>query len=483
MEDIVSTSSSSPLLLCEPTTLSTTPKELLQYIIQASGHHWNYAILWQATRDGDGRLVLSWGDGHFQGANNKAANNGRGNGPHQQSSSRVSSTDFERKMSVRDIHSFFNWDPLNNNNNDGDFVDCSSDADADNIEWFYVLSLSRSFVAADDLLVRAFSSGSYEWLVLGDHDHLQFPGYERVKEAYSHGIKTFVCISTPGGTMELGSSDTIKKDSGGVVQLCRSLLVRENITNNVNNSNNGLYFGQKGTMPSLYPFENEEKKVAAAVDVSESESPFSLEYPTNCHDINRPRRRARRTPVSNGGQEMAPNHVEAERQRREKLNRRFYALRSVVPKVSRMDKASLLSDAVMYINELKTKIKEMELKLRAVEYHHRSPNNNKMVTRELMQQQETQSTLTSVDPVPTIMNIDVDVKILGSEAILRVLSPDENYPSAALMNALRELELRTHYASVSSVKEIMLQDVVIGVPEGFTNEDALRTAILRRLKS
>ncbi|XP_012858919.1 PREDICTED: transcription factor ABA-INDUCIBLE bHLH-TYPE-like [Erythranthe guttata] len=37
------------------------------------------------------------------------------------------------------------------------------------------------------------------------------------------------------------------------------------------------------------------------------------------------------------------NLVEAERQRREKLNHRFYALRYVVPNVSRMDKASLLS--------------------------------------------------------------------------------------------------------------------------------------------
>lgn len=54
------------------------------------------------------------------------------------------------------------------------------------------------------------------------------------------------------------------------------------------------------------------------------------------------------------------NHVEAERQRREKLNHRFYALRSVVPNVSRMDKASLLSDAVAYINELKAKIEELE---------------------------------------------------------------------------------------------------------------------------
>ncbi|MFS8027406.1 putative transcription factor bHLH family [Helianthus anomalus] len=51
------------------------------------------------------------------------------------------------------------------------------------------------------------------------------------------------------------------------------------------------------------------------------------------------------------------------RQRREKLNQRFYALRSVVPNVSRMDKVSLMEDAVCYINELKEKIEHLESQL------------------------------------------------------------------------------------------------------------------------
>ena len=38
-------------------------------------------------------------------------------------------------------------------------------------------------------------------------------------------------------------------------------------------------------------------------------------------------------------------------------------LRSVVPNVSKMDKASLLSDAVAYIEELKAKIQNLEAKV------------------------------------------------------------------------------------------------------------------------
>jgi hypothetical protein len=66
-----------------------------------------------------------------------------------------------------------------------------------------------------------------------------------------------------------------------------------------------------------------------------------------------PRKRGRK-PAN--GREEPLNHVEAERQRREKLNQRFYALRAVVPRITKMDKASLLSDAIAYIQELEARL-------------------------------------------------------------------------------------------------------------------------------
>ena len=213
---------------------------------------------------------------------------------------------------------------------------------------------------------------------------------------------------------------------------------------------------------------------------SDSDCPFlATENTSEKKEVPKNNKRGRK-PMAH--RETPMNHVEAERQRREKLNHRFYALRAVVPNVSRMDKASLLSDAVTYINELKAKIEELE----SQRDHH-----SKKVKLEIGDAMDNQSTVTNCSTVVDQrghngnsnggFGAEVDVKIIGGDAMVRVQCENVNHPGARLMGALRELEFQVHHASMTCVNELMLQDVVVKVPKAMRTVESLRSAILMRL--
>lgn len=61
-----------------------------------------------------------------------------------------------------------------------------------------------------------------------------------------------------------------------------------------------------------------------------------------------------RTPSS------AQDHILAERKRREKLSQRFIALSAIVPGLKKMDKASVLGDAIKYLKQLQERVKSLE---------------------------------------------------------------------------------------------------------------------------
>uniref|UniRef100_A0ACD5X2T1 Uncharacterized protein n=2 Tax=Avena sativa TaxID=4498 RepID=A0ACD5X2T1_AVESA len=54
------------------------------------------------------------------------------------------------------------------------------------------------------------------------------------------------------------------------------------------------------------------------------------------------------------------DHIIAERRRREKINQRFIELSTVIPNLKKMDKATILGDAVKYVRELQEKVKTLE---------------------------------------------------------------------------------------------------------------------------
>ncbi|XP_022762233.1 transcription factor bHLH25-like [Durio zibethinus] len=65
--------------------------------------------------------------------------------------------------------------------------------------------------------------------------------------------------------------------------------------------------------------------------------------------------------VSTGNRiSQTQDHIMAERKRREKLSQKFIALSAIVPGLKKMDKASVLGDAIKYLKQLQEKVKTLE---------------------------------------------------------------------------------------------------------------------------
>ncbi|KAL0550573.1 hypothetical protein IC582_015095 [Cucumis melo] len=440
-EIIISPSSSSPNSI-------TTLQQKLRLILHNLHEWWAYSIFWLPSEDIDGNLVFKWGGGHLRDAQD--GDNGGGGG------SQLNSFVFEE----------VSMDPVEAGNFAG-------------LEWYYTVSINQSYGAVDNVVGRVFGSSTYIWLTADNG--LYFYDCERVKDARLRGVQTLVFVSTSNGVLELGSSELIKQD-WSLVQCAKSLfgftLFKQK--DHVGVGGGGMIQPQAPSCSGVIKRETGNGGGGSSSDSLSDNSDGNFMSTVNNNNVGK--KRGKRS--ANNKTELSPlpvNHVEAERQRRQKLNQRFYALRSVVPNVSKMDKASLLADAADYIRELKSKVQKLESKLKQPQHQTSSSMSNAF-------DQINRSTISTVEQTTMSYtnnnnNNNVEVRLIGSEAMVRVQCRDENYPSARLLNVLKDLGLQVHHASLSSVNEMMLQDVVVRVPQVVAwREKTLRTAILQRLE-
>ncbi|XP_010451453.2 PREDICTED: transcription factor bHLH3-like [Camelina sativa] len=166
-------------------------------------------------------------------------------------------------------------------------------------------------------------------------------------------------------------------------------------------------------------------------------------------DEQKPRKRGRK-PAN--GREEALNHVEAERQRREKLNQRFYALRAVVPNISKMDKASLLADAITYITDMQKKIRVYETE------------------QQILKRRESNQ----------ITPAEVDYQQRHDDAVVRLSCPLETHPVSKVIQTLRENEVTPHDSSVAVTEEGVVHTFTLR-PQGGCTAEQLKDRLLASL--
>nr|VVV81841.1 unnamed protein product [Nymphaea colorata] len=77
--------------------------------------------------------------------------------------------------------------------------------------------------------------------------------------------------------------------------------------------------------------------------------------------------------------------------------------------------------------------------------------------------------------------VEIEVKILRLEAVIRVQCNRKNHPAARFMSALKELDLDVYSANVSAVKDLMIQQATVKMSSQIYTQKQLNDALYAKL--
>ncbi|CAA7014638.1 unnamed protein product [Microthlaspi erraticum] len=489
MIEALLTSSSSDLWPLAPAnvnlSLDTTIQKRLHAVLNGTNEAWTYAIFWKPSYyDFSGESVLKWGEGVYKGGEEAKARRNR-----------KATAEKEHRSKIIPGEAL----PV---------VD-DDDVEMKDTEWFYLVSMTCSFSSGSGLPGKAFDTNNPVW-VFGS-DQIIESGCDRAKQGRDLGMQTIVCIPFDNGVLELGSTDQIRQisdlldkirflfnfegsgdftgapNSSASQQISVQLETIGSSTDNPTPDPNPsptyprfsistpsstsasaariISFGGDGKRNSENPNRD---SYSGQIQIEESNNiSFSADGAKVVLENKRQKKRGRK-PAHGRDHHQPVSHVEAERLRRENLNQRFYALRAVVPNVSKMDKASLLEDAVTYINELRSKSENDEAEKNAI----RIQLNEMKKEAEIVNSRDKENATTTKI---------IDVKIMGSDAIIRVEASNRNHVGARLMNALMDLEVEVNHACISVINEIVILQATVKMGSIIYTEEKLRAMLLSKI--
>lgn len=186
------------------------------------------------------------------------------------------------------------------------------------------------------------------------------------------------------------------------------------------------------------------RSIVGESELSDVEASCREENPSPSDD-RRPRKRGRKP--ANGRVEPL-NHVEAERQRREKLNQRFYALRAVVPNISKMDKASLLGDAIAYINELQAKLKTMESEREQLGITSRDGSSSVLPANSRAENHQSNAP-------------DIDIQAAQDGVIVKVSCSIDAHPISKLVQSFKDTEIDIVESKLNAANDTVFHTFII----------------------
>ncbi|TKY70705.1 Transcription factor bHLH25 [Spatholobus suberectus] len=126
---------------------------------------------------------------------------------------------------------------------------------------------------------------------------------------------------------------------------------------------------------------------------------------------------------------QAQEHVIAERKRREKLSQRFIALSAILPGLKKMDKASVLGDAIKYVKQLQERVQTLEEQAAK-----RTVGSAVLVKRTILFADDENSDNPCDHSLP-----EIEVRVYGKDVLIRTQSDKHSGIAATILSELEKL--------------------------------------------
>ncbi|XP_057832421.1 transcription factor ABORTED MICROSPORES isoform X2 [Cryptomeria japonica] len=172
--------------------------------------------------------------------------------------------------------------------------------------------------------------------------------------------------------------------------------------------------------------------------------------------------------VGRSGRRHLSKNLVAERKRRKKLNERLYALRALVPKITKMDRASILGDAIDYIKQLQQQVKELQEELNEMDMQAANPSSpnfengvQQTIEEETLARCSAKSDVTKPtvnEPTEEMVHtMQIDVSQVDTHVFnLRIFSEKRDGGFVRLMQAMDRLGLDILNANITSFRGLVL---------------------------
>ncbi|KAK9011217.1 hypothetical protein V6N11_044071 [Hibiscus sabdariffa] len=160
------------------------------------------------------------------------------------------------------------------------------------------------------------------------------------------------------------------------------------------------------------------------------------------------------------------DHILAERKRREKLSQRFIALSAIVPGLKKMDKASVLGDAIKYVKQLQERLKVLEeqTKKRSVESVVFVKKSQLSADDESSSCEEISEGQSSDAALP-----EIEAKVSDNDVLIRIHCEKQKGFVAKILREIEELHLSIVNISVLPFGNSTLDITIVGQKDGEFN--------------